>query len=131
MGRGLQRVAEICGGLTVITNRGGKEDSVVYGPYQDDARTTKDLKAQQDIKLVGGKKPFDGKVVRVIDDKIILVVRRFPTSGKMSKPYKAHISAIEPTLTAPACACGRPIIRLDEEQPKDTCYNCFLEKPKS
>lgn len=93
MGRGLQRVAELCGGFKVISG----DDSVIYGPNTDDNLTTSGLFNGQEIRIISGRHPFRGRVVRVLDQEIALITREFPTSGKWSKPYKAHISAIEPS----------------------------------
>lgn len=71
------------------------DDLIVYGPNLDDSRTTAGLRSGQDIKILNKLRQFDGRVVRVINDKIIVIVRRFNTSGKFSKPYRAHISAVK------------------------------------
>ncbi len=71
------------------------EETVTYGPNTDETLTTTGLNNNQEIRLVSGRQPFKGKIVRVLDPKIAIVIREFPTSGKWSKPFKAHISAIE------------------------------------
>lgn len=95
MGDGLKRIAQQLGGLKVTSNRSGEEDTVVYGPNTDDNLTTDGLVSNQEVRLLSGKRPFRAKIVRVLDDKLAMVIREFPTSGKWSKPFKAHISAIE------------------------------------
>lgn len=91
MGQGLQRVVRMYGGLSVFNN----QDMVVYGPNTSSDLTTAGLQPNDSIQIVGGQRPFAGRIVRIMDDKIAIVVRLFHTSGKLSKPYKVHISAIE------------------------------------
>ena len=71
------------------------EETIAYGPNTDESLVTTGLNNNQEIRLVSGRHPFKAKIVRVLDPKFAIVIREFPTSGKWSKPFKAHISAIE------------------------------------
>lgn len=93
MGRSPDKIVKPTGSVTVRAS----DDVIAYGPNTDESLTTDGLVSNQDIKILSGRKPFNGKVIRVIDDKIVLVIREFSTSCKWSKPFKAHISAIERT----------------------------------
>lgn len=90
MGRGLEKIVKMLGGMVV---RSGN-DTVKYGPHTEDGRTTDGLRPGDMVRIVCGR-PVDAKVIRVVDGQIALVARIFSTSGKASRPYKAHVSAIE------------------------------------